>query len=330
MKKIIFGILISSIGWGSSLGFAVNENIMVRFCVPDDPKVGEATAWRLDVPAGLIGTFCMDAINLRDEPMTMRLAVVDGEKTESGLGSCWLEGEIERFGKYVSGIPNEVTLWPKESRRFQPTIQFPDTLTGEQYGCIAYFDAGQLSGGEGISMIYRYAHVIWANLTPPLKRSLTTQYPQDVLFPPKQHVPGFLSIAEWSGVMAVELINTGTIDSRVAAKCEVTTYWRGTHTYSAIITKDVPSGQKEVLVCSLPIDAKMTLQATARMTLAYSSLGIADQPLIKIPEEYTEIREIHLQRKQFFLPKVLLAGLIIISLLTIVGVRKFKFLSTHK
>lgn len=45
-------------------------------------------------------------------------------------------------------------------------------------------------------MIYRYAHVIWANLTPPLKRSLTTQYPQDVLFPPKQHVPGFLSIAE--------------------------------------------------------------------------------------------------------------------------------------
>lgn len=88
MKKIIFGILISSIGWGSSLGFAVNENIMVRFCVPDDPKVGEATAWRLDVPAGLIGTFCMDAINLRDEPMTMRLAVVDGEKTESGLGSC--------------------------------------------------------------------------------------------------------------------------------------------------------------------------------------------------------------------------------------------------
>ncbi len=74
----------------------------------------------------------------------------------------------------------------------------------------------------------------------------------------------------------------------------------------------------------------MTLQASARMTLAYSSLGIADQKLIKIPEEYTEVREIHLQRKQFFLPKILIAGLIIISLLTIVGIRKFKFLSTHK
>ncbi len=70
---------------------AVNEQIMVRFCVPDDPKVGEASAWRLDVPAGLIGTFCMDAINLRDEPLTMRLAVVDGEKTENGLGTCGLE-----------------------------------------------------------------------------------------------------------------------------------------------------------------------------------------------------------------------------------------------
>lgn len=56
-------------------------------------------------------------------------------------------------------------------------------MTGQQIGCIAYFDAAQLSGENAVSMIYRSAHVLRATLTPPLRRSLTTHYPTDDTFP---------------------------------------------------------------------------------------------------------------------------------------------------
>lgn len=110
MKKFFVLTLISLLGGSISFASAVNDNIMVRYCIPDNPKVGEAAAWKLEVPAGLISTFCIDVINLRDEPVTMRVAAVDGVKTEDGLGTCGLDTEIEKFGKYVSGIPNEVKL----------------------------------------------------------------------------------------------------------------------------------------------------------------------------------------------------------------------------
>lgn len=110
MKKIFLLVLVGFLGGSISFVSAVNDNIMVRYCIPDNPKVGEAAAWKLEVPAGLISTFCIDVINLRNEPVTMRVAAVDGIKTEDGLGTCGLDTEIERFGKYVSGIPNEVKL----------------------------------------------------------------------------------------------------------------------------------------------------------------------------------------------------------------------------
>jgi hypothetical protein len=67
--KHIFSLSLVGLLVACSLGFAANENIMVRYCVPDDPKVGEAAAFRLDVPAGLEGVFCIDVINQRDTPL---------------------------------------------------------------------------------------------------------------------------------------------------------------------------------------------------------------------------------------------------------------------
>ena len=85
MVKNLFLLSLISLSVVFSLGFAANENIMVRYCIPDDPKVGEAAAFRLDIPAGLQGVFCIDVINQRDTPVTMRVAAVDGVKTPDGL-----------------------------------------------------------------------------------------------------------------------------------------------------------------------------------------------------------------------------------------------------
>lgn len=84
MQKRIWmrGIIIF---WGVTLGYGVNEGLMVRYCEPGNPTPGEATAFRLDVPAGLIGTFCLDVTNTRREPITANILAVDGAVDANGL-----------------------------------------------------------------------------------------------------------------------------------------------------------------------------------------------------------------------------------------------------
>jgi hypothetical protein len=252
----------------------------------------------------------------------MRVAAVDGVKTPEGLGTCGLDTEIEQFGKYVTGIPNEVVLWPKETRRFQPTITFPTTLSGEQHGCIAYFDAAQLSG-DSISLVYRNAHVLRVNLLAPVSRGLFTQVPSAYSKTTTSTSPWYIHVANGSGLVAVEAVNTGTITQRVAAKCELTTKWWWTHTYSTFVTWEVAWNSKYLLACEFPGVSPLVLWAEASISLAYQSVWIADQPLIKLPEELTVPKTIVVQRSRFFFPHQLIIALVWLGILAIVLVRIF-------